>query len=265
MLFTTPPLRGFTTTRATAAGDTAFAVLVPPFPGPVNSNPFLYKLGQNLFPNWWTSPMNGVAHLTTINLLAVAGGTTSHSLYVLRPKNFTYFPAGLAVNLTLIPNSTATGIAADPGLYATKYRYPTAGDPGTTGIYSTPPGQVADNAIAANDYVAYQLADGSWQLDLIASGTFGSSLTLTTGTPNRTGGAIPAMSPLFFFGAAADADPATGGVDPAYETIAAVRNQIQDGITGLCHGIHPGDPLVLYDANTTDADAVCAAGYYSTW
>jgi len=231
--------------RATAAPGTPIVQLVPPYGGFVPLGP----LRVNLRDNFATPLSGGCPHVTSLVLLA---GATPHTAWVLRPRNFTYFVAALPVNTTLIPNAA---LAGDPGVYSTNYQYPTPG-----GI---PPGQVADNAIAAGDYVAYQLADGSWQADKIASGTFGASLTLATGTPNRTGGSVLTGTPFFFFGVAGDVDPANGQADFGYDTIVSTRNVFQDPIAGIAQALHPGDPLLFFDANATNADVLdVLSGYY---
>lgn len=237
-----PPLGTFSIPgRPTATGATAFAALVPPCPGAAGSGP-------QLFANSPTRSLGrGVAHVTKV--IYTTGGT-AHLLSIMRPKNWTYFDAALPKNTTLIPDSGT--LHDDPGLYATTYKY--AGPQAGTLSYGSLPVNVADNAIAAGDYVAYQLADGSWQLDTIASGTFGSSLTLTTGTPNRTGATIPQGSILFFFGVVTDHDP-QDGLLPFQTTIAAsaVRDASwADSLCGIASGARPGDPLVFYSPNTTN-------------
>lgn len=256
MLNTGIPILGtFNTPRLTAAGGTAFLGLIQPWRGPAGGAPYLYKATSLTNANWLTqAPHYGLTKITSILCLA---GSTAHTFYVVRPRNWTYFPSGLAKNTTAIPDSVTTGIATDPGAYSTGYGYATCG--------SNYPGPVANNTIAANDYVAFQLADGSWQLSKIASGTFGSSLTLSTGTPNRDGGAIPTGGVMFFFGAATggETDPANGLSDAGFDTIVSVRNDWQDSVAGLVTGLHPGDPLLIFNANGTAADTIIASGYYS--
>ncbi len=249
-----------------ASGTTVGQVLIPPFPGmsdvPYRYNaqdPYTPTIGNNpaaaIKANWLSAPNFGVTHISSIHLNTPS---TSHVLLVLRPLNWTYFPAGLAKNTTAIPDSAATGILDDPGIYTTNYRYPTGG-----GLFPAGPANAAISS--TNKLVAYQLADGSWRVDTIASGTFGSTLTLTTGTPNTAGGAILAGAPLFYFGAVAGTlvDPATGTPNGwGLNTLVSVRDNLQDYLVGEVGGIHPGDPLVIYDANATAADNIIANGYY---
>ncbi len=100
--------------------------------------------------------------------------------------------------------------------------------------------------MASGDYVVYQLVDGTWVLDTIASGSFGSTLTLTTGTPSL--GGIAANSPFFWFGVIGDSDPATGKVNPQWDTVASTTTVYTD-MAGLATALRPGDPLIFYSAN----------------
>ncbi len=252
----------------TASGTTAAKLLIPPCPGPPGSPPYVFNALASYAPltsapsqthaNWLSAaPLFGIPHISTIR---VEASSTAHVLLILRPLNWTYFPAGLAKNTTVIPDSALTGIADDPGVYSTNYKYPTVG-----GAF---PAQVADAAVSStNTQVCYQLADGTWQLDTIASGTFGSTLTLTTGTPNRAGGAIPTGGVLFYFGALAGTlkDPATGLVAWSMATIVSVTTGYQDYLQGEYAAIHPGDPLFIYDANATAADSIEVTGYYGSY
>jgi hypothetical protein len=241
-----------------ASGSTAATALVPPCPGPPGSPPYLFNATALTNANWlYKAPLFGVPHVESIRLNT---SSTAHSFIIFRPLNWTYFPAGLAKNTTAIPDSVLTGIATDPGLYSTSYGYPTVG--------GVAPGQVADAAVSStNKLVAYQLADGSWVADTIASGTFGSTLTLTTGTPNRTGGAIPAGGVLFYFGAVAGTllDPANGQLPFILGTKASADASYLSNLAGIFSGLHPGDPLLVYDGNGTAADSFHVAGYYGQY
>jgi len=252
-----------------ASGTTAATILIPPYPGPPGP-PFLYNAQALNSPllgavsatkaNWLTSPQFG---LTRISSILANASSTAHTVFIFRPLNWTYFPAGLAKNITAIPNgsgASSTGIFDDPGIYSTNYKYPTPG--------AVAPSTVADAAISSTNLnVCYQLSDGVWQFDTIASGTFNSSLTLTTGTPNRAGGAILPGAPMFYFGAIAGTlkDPATGLVAWTNGTLVSVVNTIQDVLVGEYSAMHTGDPLLVYDANGTGADSIVVQAYYGQW
>ncbi len=244
------------------SGTTVAALLIPPCPGPIGNPAYLFNAQAANTPkvpalsatkaNWLAAPNFGVTHITSLQVIA---SSTSHTLLVLRPLNWTYFPAGLPASTTVIPNSALTGIADDPGIYSTNYKYPTAG--------AVAPAGAADAAISStNKAVCYQLADGSWQYDTIASGTFGSTLTLTTGTPSTA--AILAGAPMYYFGAVAGTlkDPATGLVGFGIATTVSVTTNLSDSLIGEYSGIHVGDPLLIYDANGTAADSLVCTGYY---
>lgn len=265
------PVLGEFSVSSIASGSTAAQLLIPPYPGPKGGPPYLYNALASYAPsltsaplatkaNWLTAPLFGVTKITS---LLVNASSTGHTLFILRPLNWTYFPAGLAKNTTAIPNgsgSSSTGLFDDPGVYSTNYKYPTAG-----AVFPAP---AADAAISGtNLLVCYQLSDGTWQLDTIASGTFGASLTLTTGTPNRNGGAILAGAPLFYFGAVAGTlvDPATGSTAFGTTTKTSAQTGYQDYLDSVFSAVHPGDPLLIYDANATAADSIIASGVYGAY
>ena len=170
----------------------------------------------------------------------------------MRPTNYTTLSAAVPKN-TVIFNFTA-----DPGLYSANYKYPTANGGAQR--------SAADDAIATGDYVAYQMDDGTWQADLVASVST-LAITLTTGTPNLNGATIAAGKPVFFFAVGGETDPATGQTQPGFDTIVSTRNiwQSNSGV-GLVSALHPGDPLLFLDANGTAADFLnVLSGYYGQW
>lgn len=242
-------------TRFSTATATTSPLFFPPWRGPLAASPFVYTAPAGV-PNWYT-----FAGRTVLTSALYTTGATAHTITLVRPKNWTYFPAGWAKNLTLIPNGTgakSTGLFDDPGVYSTNYKYPS---PITTGTAS-----LGDNAIGTGDYVAYQLTDGTWQLDKVASGTFNSALTLGTGTPNVTGGGVPVNGVLFFFGIAADSDPGTALACPStLSSITVSRaNLAADDVMGFMSSLHPGDPLLLISNNATNPGSwEGCSGYYS--
>lgn len=240
-----PGLPGFGQTGGTKTAGTAINSLIAPFFGP-RSAPVIFGPLPTISPgapptapapNWYANA--AYTHLTYLNYTT---GTTAHTITVMRPLNFTAFK-------TAVPkNTTAITLMTDPGLYSTSYNYQLPG-------LATAPVQLADNALAANDYVAYQLADGTWQLDTIASGTFaGGNIVLTTGTPNRNGATIAAGSPLFWFGVATDSDPATGLGQPVFtSTASSTANLINSSNGEGIPTLHPGDLLLVQSNNLTAA------------
>jgi hypothetical protein len=249
----------FTVSGTTQSLGTVITAFVPPYTGAKGGPRKLFTVdtSQPVFsgsanygkPNWWGSG-DCFTHVTDFNVQSL---TTQHTWVIMRPLNWSYFTAAIAKNTTAIPN---TGLKWDPGVYSTKYAYPT---PGGTAVPA-----IADAAISStNKYVMYQLSDGTWKLDTITSGTFGSSLTLTTGTPNITGITIPQYSPLFYFGASSLSDPATGVNTVFYPTISTTQ-QLQSNLASLFNTLHRGDPLVFLNANATAADILSGAwGVYT--
>lgn len=247
----------FTVPRNTASQAVGFYGPIPPFCG-AKGEPrklFLVDPGQTL-PNGlvgrpnWQSEVDCFTHLTHINTI---NGSTSHTIRILRPLNWTYFLLAMVANQKIINNA---GLKEDPGVYSTNYRYPTPGN-------AVP--AVADAPISStNNLVMFQLSDGTWRLDLVLSGTFGSSLTLTNGVPNITGVSILKYSPLFYFGAYTLSDPATGAA-VGFDTTVSITQDLRGGAEEtLWAGLHRGDPLAYYNPNGTAADVFAGAwGVYA--
>jgi hypothetical protein len=235
----------FAVGTATQAAATAIVAGVPPFRGPSGGSPLIYKAspGSNV-PNWWGGP------ITNVSALVNTSGATAHTLFLLRPLNFTYTSAAAAINQAVI------NIVEDPGIYSTNYNYRTPG--------GQIPAAVANNAIAANDYAAYQLVDGTWVFDKVAS-VATLAITMTTSVPNITGGGVAAGAPFFFFGITTDKDPATGAVQfSTVTTASATRQNMLDATATGVASLHPGDPLLFFNANATNASILdLIAGFYS--
>lgn len=244
MFGNTLPFPTFSVGTNTATGGTAFASLVPPSPGG-GIAPILYGADANHRANWAQGPAASRAHVTC---LLYTTGTTAHKVAILRPFNWTTLAAAAAGGQKVV------NLADDPGVYSTNYKYPTPGN--------VAPSQVGDNGIAASDYVAYQVADGTWVLDTVNS-VSSLAVTLTTNLP--TGGAL-AGAALFFFGAVSDKDPATGQVNWQTTTTASTNRQslVPDNIAGGVQALHPGDPLVFYSPNGTAAGTLDhLSGFYA--
>lgn len=243
------PLTVWSVPEQTQTAGTAIVALIPPYVAPASAPATLYAVpNTNTAPNW----MGASGLVTHVSTLLYTCSTTAHKWFLMRPLNYTTFAAAVA------KNTTAITLTADPGVYSANYKYPTPN--------GAAPVQVADNTIATNDYCAYQLADGTWNVDTIASGTFGgANLVLTTGTQNRNGSTVAAGSPFFFFGITTDVNPdGLGGNYASTATASTNRvNQIQDVIGCGPAGTHPGDPLIFFDANATAAGFLNGIfGYY---
>lgn len=235
-------LAPFSLPGQTQNAGTVIRTLVPP-PSSHRSPPLVYKKFNNR-PNWLAA---GRTHLTSLIYTSAA---TAHTVTLLRPCNYTYFNGAVA------KNSTTFIISDDPGVYSTNYKYPMPQG-------ATVEANVADNAIAGSDLVAYQLIDGTWVVDLVSS-LSGLTLTMTTATPNITGGGIADGQVLFFFGIVGDTDPATGLAHAKCVTTASTTNvDLLNGITGAgFSALHPGDPMLIISNNASNAGTLVSAGGY---
>lgn len=225
------PLGAFCLGSKTASAGTAITHFVPPYRGDSGA-PVMHKKVNGRRPH-----LHGVAHLTD---LVYAAGSTAHDVVLMRPLNYAY------VNGAVAANSTSVVLADDPGVYSTNYKYPLPGG-------QSAPACTADNAIAGSDYVAVQLVDGTWHVTTVSS-VSSLTLTLATATPNITGGGIADGAILYFFGVAANVDPATGLAHPVLTSTASTRvNLLQDAGNSYFAALHAGDPLLIYSANASNA------------
>ena len=261
----TPPATAFGTVVVTCVRPTPNIKGLPLIFGP--------KPGSSGYPNWWSE--GWYAHLTD---LIVTCSTTANVITLMRPLNWTTVATAVA------KNTTSMVLTDDPGVYSTNYRYPLPGQtwnpPGTTNSVG-PSSPASDNAIAGNDYVAYQLADGRWVADKVSS-VSGLTLTLTTGTPNVTGATVAAGSPVFFYGITTDTEPYTGAAHLFRTPIVSTQlvnllagwggnaSAVGGGggaASGPGAGVeHPGDPILVYNANATATTTVdFIGGYYARY
>jgi hypothetical protein len=130
---------------------------------------------------------------TRLTDLWYTAGATAHTLTILR-----------ALNKTTVPSVTAGGqtsitLAADPG------KFNASGFVGGTI-------NVADIPIAANHYVVYQCADGTFFADTVSS-VSGLTLTMTSNVPAA---GIAAGAPFWFFGALTSNNPSDGNPHPQF-------------------------------------------------
>lgn len=234
----------FSYPSATASLGTAIVQGVPPFMGN-RGVPFLYGLDAGGAPNWTKNP-----HNTVISNIGVGASSTIHTIYCLRPLNYTTVAVAGAIN------STSFTLAANPGTYSTNYKYSLGGG-------KSAPAGVADLTPTTTHYYATQLADGTWFFDLIAGFNTSTLVVTTTATiPNVTGGGVPKGAIFFLLGSGSTKDPATGMLPPSYLPPTA-STATQPGLTtGVFSTFHPGDPMLLLDANGTAADTITNVGGY---
>jgi hypothetical protein len=233
----------------TQTAGTAIYVGIPPSPGARGSSPYFYSYSSTNGPKWLSDGGGiGVAH---ISQAIITSGSTAHTWYCLRPKNFT------TINEAVTKNDTTIVMADNPGTYSTNFKYPLP--PGVSGV----PGVAADNTPASGDYCCFQLDNGSWHFSLISSlSTL--TLTIATGTPNVDGSTAAVGRILFFFGAGGDTDPATNETDPTLLPPVSATTIFGTAGEPILSAHRPGDPLVLVNANATAASTLAAlSGYYS--
>ncbi len=257
---------------ATAFGTVLFNV-IPPGPS-ADGVPFMLGsvAGANGRPNWWTQ-----GYFTHVTDLIVTCSTTANIITLQRPLNWTTLGAAMA------KNTTAITLTDDPGVYSTNYRYPLPGavwnPPGTTNAASAAP-PLTDNALATNDYICFQLSDGTWHVSMIASGTFGGgNIVMTTGTPNFAAATAPIGTPVFWFGLSTDTSPQTRVAHLFCTPIVSTQkmnvlagwggNASAVGGGGGCstgYGyptLFPGEPMLVYNPNATATTTVdFIGGFY---
>ena len=94
------------------------------------------------------------------------------------------------------------------------------------------------------------------------------TLTVNTGTPNRTGAGIAVNAPIYLFGTVALLDPATGALDPATQIAASQTRDTtwSDTNFGIVSALHEGDPLLFYRPNPTASGVLnFMDGYYAAF
>ena len=175
--------------------------------------------------------------------------TTAHLITIMRPLNWT------TVSAAAVAAQAVLNITADPGNYATNYKYPL---PNGQTVPST-----ANNLIAANDYVVYQTTAGQWVTDTVAS-VSGLAITMTTNIP--TGG-VSAGATFYWFGISTDTDPTYNEAHQQFDILQAASNTAPYTLqspNGLWQAYHEGDPMIFYSSNATTAGFIeLIAGYYA--
>lgn len=182
------------------------------------------------------------------NLAAVVytAAATAHTLTVMRPFNWTTFTADAAASQAVV------NIAADPGTYSS------GGLKDNPGNY-TP--SVANNGIAANDFVVYELPDGNFTLDTVSSV---SSLAVTLSNNVPTGGVRKGMK-LWFFGIITNTNPLTGVAHATWALADSATTTLEPtaGVP-LLRTTHKDHPMILHSGNATNAGTLVRASAFYT-
>lgn len=236
-----PVLGTFNLPRTTASGGIPFFQLIPPFGGD----------GESV-QSWSVAGIGGKKdrgqgrpHVTKV---IYSTGGTAHLLTILRPLNFTIVKTAVA------PNGTSIVLADDPGVYSTNFRYPIVGGK---------PAQAADNPISAGDYIAYQMADGTWQASLVTAGSY-TGLTVAAIPNNGVG--INAGALFYFFGGITDVEPLTGQTQPQTQIASSQTRDASwaDPHYGIVSALHDGDPMIFFSNNASAQGYLEALqGFYS--
>jgi hypothetical protein len=118
---------------------------------------------------------------------------------------------------------------------------------------------VAANAIASNDYVVIERADGTFHTSTVAGGTFaGANLTLTTSLPTNIGASSGAK--VWFYGITTDSNVADGSAHPQFNTTAnttvTIGNTIGEGIAGFLQTAGRYEPILIHSDNATAAGTI---------
>lgn len=184
-------------------------------------------------------------HKTKISFLQITSGGTAHTWYVLKELGRTTVVTAVA------GGGTSVVLAADPGKYATVGRF------AVTGI--TP--SVADNGVAANDYLVFQLKDGTWTTAVVsAAATDGTTgrVTVTVGAIGSAG--LAAGAKVWFMGVATNTDPNTGNagttLTPPTSATTPYPNAAGVGGATVADAVLTESPLLLYNANATAASVL---------
>jgi len=165
-------------------------------------------------------------------------GATAHVLTAMRPLGVTTFSAVAAAGQAVV------NIVRDPGAYSS---------------YCSVTPKTSNNVIAANDYVAYEVADGNVVVDLVAS-VSSLAITLTNNVP--TGG-VKVGGKFWFFGTITDTNPKDGNAHPRYtlpaSTVTYMGGDDSLGFLSSIGGLPGSDlsglyePMILQSDNGTNA------------
>lgn len=178
---------------------------------------------------------------TKASYLQYTSGATQHTITLMKELSRTKAYAAVAGGATTLI------LAQDPGLYSALPEWLSR---------SITPG-AANNAIAANDYIAYQCVDGTWEFNkvsAVAAGAVSGTVSLTVTAVGNSG--IAANTTVYFFGVAGDTDPhynrAHSQLKPT--TSATTTYPSAAGGAGVIEqSYHMESPLLVFVDNPTAA------------
>lgn len=210
----------------------------------------------------WSVPKTTVAFGTPITAFVKPKGKG----YRTKVTQAKYTAAGTAHTLTfLTPLAQTTAYAAaasgalavilsrDPGLYAAN-----------AVLDNRPVPSVADNAIAANDWLVIRLADGQFWLtkpSAVAAGAVTGTITATVSAVPASG--ILAGATVWFLGITTDTNPRTGLAHPAFACGASATSTFGDNTGEIASTPGENEPLMVNSDNATATGTLeYASGVY---
>lgn len=173
-----------------------------------------------------------------VDKIVFTNSTTAHTLTAFLPLGMTRVKTAAAAA------ATTFDVTFDPGDYTKSLNNFTRG--------FTP--SVANNLIAASDYIAVELPDGNWSVGTVSAVTTNSdgSVTLTYTVP--TGG-FNANARVHFFGVTTDVNPRTGLAHQQFAGVASDTTVFQDD-AGVVVGAAIGDSVLIQSNNATAAGTI---------
>lgn len=170
-------------------------------------------------------PGNGDA-VPKITKFAYTCPAAAHILYFMRPIGRALLSASVA------DAATSIVLASDPGAW------------GSAKV-------VAANPIAANDYIAYQTDDGTWEVRVpSAVSTVDGVSTLTV---TAVGAAITKSTSryVYYFGIKTDSNPETGVAHYLVKPPVNSTTVFDGNGSAFVSAIKPGDPILVFSDNAT--------------
>jgi hypothetical protein len=212
----------------------------------------------------WFLPRNTVAFGTVItDFVPPMGNVKTKMTYI------SYTAAGTAHTVTILRSLAKTNVRVAAAASATSLILNR--DPGNYSGNATLDGRsytpsVANNLIAANDYILVQKADGGWLLTTCsavstdtttaANASDDGKYQATAGRVTLTVAALPAGgilagAPVYFFGITTDTHPVDNKANPILAAGASVTTTRGDGTWVFVESVGENEPLMVHSNNAT--------------
>lgn len=160
-------------------------------------------------------------------------GGTANTVLLVNAKSIVEAYAAVA------SGGTSLILKKDPGYYSSFFP-------------ATRPPMSADNLIAANDYIAYQTANGRWVqcvVSAVSTDTLTGRVTCTIPAVGAQG--IPANAKVAFFGLVTDVSPWTGQAGATLQGVASTSVEFGGDGRILAQADFPQAPILVYSLNAT--------------